>query len=97
MAMPMHSMCSVMFLLVASLGGMREYGVMWIDLGALRCNLLYCKDWGDESTVAWPIVRQFKARGGSSGLLHDTHCRDHKIRNTYLRVDQKVCIKAFPR
>ena len=63
-AMLMHSMGSVMFLLVASLGGMRGYEVIWTNLGALRYDLLYCEDLGDKSAVAWPIVGRFKARGG---------------------------------
>ena len=64
-AMSVHSMCSVMFLLVASLGGMRGYEVVWTDLGALRYNLLYCEDLGDKSAISWPIVGRFKARGES--------------------------------
>ena len=95
-AMPMQSMCSVMFLLVASLGGMMGYKVLWTNLGVLRYDLLYCEDLGDKSAVVWPIVGRFKARGGSSGLLYDTHFRDHKFRNTFLRVDQEACVETFP-
>ena len=50
-AMSVHSMCSVMFLLVASLGGIRGYEVVWTDLGTLRYDLLYYEDLGDESSM----------------------------------------------
>ena len=61
---PLHTMCSVMFLLVSCLGGMRGYEVVWTDLGALNYDLEYCKSIGDESAVSWPVVGRFKARGG---------------------------------
>ena len=63
-AIPLHSICSVMFLLVSCLGGMRGYEVVWTDLGALRYDLLYCEDLEDYSAISWPIVGRFKARGG---------------------------------
>ena len=62
--MPLHTVRAVMFLLVSCLGGMRGYEVMWTDLGALRYDLEYCEDLGDESAVSWPVVGRFKARGG---------------------------------
>ena len=46
------------------LGGMRGYEVVWTDLGALRYDLQYCEDLGDQSAVSWPVVGRFKARGG---------------------------------
>jgi hypothetical protein len=61
---PLHSLRSVMFLLVSCLGGMRGYEVVWTDLGALNYDLDYCKSLKDESAVAWPVVGRFKARGG---------------------------------
>jgi hypothetical protein len=56
-----------MFLLVASLGGMRGFEVMWTDLAALRYDLDYCKDSGDLSAVSWPIVGRFKSHNGILG------------------------------
>ena len=62
-AMPIQSLCAVMFLLVSCLGGMRGYEVMWTDLVALCYDLCYCEDLEDESAVSWPVVGRFKARG----------------------------------
>lgn len=62
--MPLQSISAVMFLLVSCLGGMRGYEVMWTDLAALRYDLQYCEDLGDQSAISWPIVGRFKARGG---------------------------------
>ena len=62
--MPVISICSLMFLMVSCLGGMRGYEVVWTDLGALSYDLDYCESLGDESAVSWPVVGRFKARGG---------------------------------
>jgi hypothetical protein len=65
--MPLKTLCSCMFLLVASLGGMRGFEVMWTDLAALRYDLDYCEDCGDMSAVSWPIVGRFKSHNGVLG------------------------------
>lgn len=65
--MPLKTLCSCMFLLVSSLGGMRGFEVMWTDLAALRYDLEYCEDIGDTSAVSWPIVGRFKAHNGLLG------------------------------
>jgi hypothetical protein len=65
--MPLKTLCSCMFLLVSSLGGMRGFEVMWTDLAALRYDLEYCKDIGDTSAVSWPVVGRFKAHNGVLG------------------------------
>ena len=65
--MPLSTICSVMFLLVSSLGGMRGFEVMWTDLAALRYDLQYCEDVGDYSAVSWPVVGRFKAHDGKLG------------------------------
>ena len=57
-------MCLVMSLLVSCLGGMRGYGVVWTDLGALKYNMEYCESVCNETAVSWPVVGRFKARGG---------------------------------
>jgi hypothetical protein len=64
---PVGIICSCMFLLVSSLGGMRGFEVMWTDLAELRYDLEYCEDTGDESAVSWPIVGRFKAHDGQLG------------------------------
>ena len=61
------SMCSVMFLLVACLGGMRGYEVVWTDLAALRYDVCYCEELDDYTGIAWPVVGRFKARDGIAG------------------------------
>ena len=38
--------------------------MVWTNLEALRYDLIYCEDLGDESAISWPIVGRFKARGG---------------------------------
>ena len=43
---------------------MRGYKVVWTDLGALWYNLTYCGDMEGKYVVSWPVVGQFKARGG---------------------------------
>ena len=65
--MPLKTLCSCMFLLVSSLGGMRGFEVMWTDLAALRYDLDYCEDSGDMSAVSWPIVGRFKSHNGILG------------------------------
>ena len=65
--MPLKTLCSCMFLLVSSLGGMRGFKVMWTDLAALRYDLEYCEDIGNTSAVLWPIVGHFKAHNGLLG------------------------------
>ena len=55
--MPLHSLRSVMFLLVSCLGGMRGYEVVWTDLGALNYDLDYCKSLNE--------VRSGLASGGA--------------------------------
>lgn len=62
--MSLHSISTCMFLLVACLGGMRGYEVMWTDLAALIYDIAYCEELGDYEAVVWPIVGRFKARGG---------------------------------
>jgi hypothetical protein len=62
--MPLKKLCSCMFLLVSSLGGMRGFEVMWTDLAALRYDLEYCEDIGNTSAVSWPIMGHFKAHNG---------------------------------
>ena len=64
MAMPLHSIRSVMFLLVSCLGGMQGYEVVWTDLAALACDLEHCTEHDDYSAVSWPVVGHFKARYG---------------------------------
>lgn len=65
--MPLKTVCSVMFLLVASLGGMRGFEVMWTDLAALRYDINYCEETEDFTAVSWPIVGRFKAHDGRLG------------------------------
>jgi hypothetical protein len=65
--MPLARVSSCMFLLASSLGGMRGFEVMWTDLAALKYDLDYCEDSGDESAVSWPIVGRFKAHDGVLG------------------------------
>jgi hypothetical protein len=65
--MPLKTLCSCMFLLVSSLGGMRGFEVMWTDLAALIYDLEYCEDCGDMSVVSWPIVGRFKSHNGLLG------------------------------
>jgi hypothetical protein len=50
--MATKTLCSCMFLLVSSLGGMRGFEVMWTDLAALRYDLNYCEESEDESAIA---------------------------------------------
>lgn len=64
---PINSICSVMFLLLTCLGGMRGFEAVWTDLGALRYDVSYCEDREDESGVAWPIVGRFKGERGQAG------------------------------
>lgn len=54
--MSTKTLCSCMFLLVSSLGGMRGFEVMWTDLAALPYNLNYCEETEEQTAVAWPIV-----------------------------------------
>ena len=56
-----------LFLLLTCLGGMRGYEAVWTDLAALRYDLTYCENRGDESAVAWPIVGRFKSQHGRAG------------------------------
>jgi len=56
-----------MFLLVACLGRMRGFEVMWTDLAALRYDVCYCEDQDDYSAIAWPVVGRFKAHNGHAG------------------------------
>ena len=63
-AVPLHSICAMVFLLVSCPGEMRGYEVFWTDLGALWYDLTYCGDPEDESAVSWPVVGRFKARRG---------------------------------
>ena len=65
--MSTKALCSCMFLLVSSLGGMRGFEVMWTDLAALRYDLEYCEQTEDFSAVSWPIVGRFKAHDGRLG------------------------------
>jgi hypothetical protein len=64
---PLLLICVVMFLLTASLGGMRGFEVMWTDLAALRYDLQYCEEVDDFTAVSWPIVGRFKAHDGRLG------------------------------
>lgn len=66
-AIKLKTICSCMFLLVSSLGGMRGFEVMWTDLAALRYDLNYCEDISDFTAVSWPVVGRFKAHDGRLG------------------------------
>ena len=61
-----HQWCiySVIFLLLACLGGMHGYDTVSTDLGALRYDVAHCLDHEDESAVAWPVVGRFKSQTG---------------------------------
>jgi len=65
--MSSESLCACLFLLVACLGGMRGFEVVWTDLAALRYDISYCEDQDDYSAIAWPIVGRFKAHDGIAG------------------------------
>ena len=66
-AMSMESLCSVMFLLITCLGGMRGYEAVWTDLAALRYDVAYCEEMDDYDAIAWPIVGRFKSHDGIAG------------------------------
>ena len=65
--MSMNSMCSVMFLLLTCLGGMRGYEAVWTDLVTLRHDIELCERADDYTAIAWPIVGRFKAHDGIAG------------------------------
>jgi hypothetical protein len=60
--MPLRSICACMFFLVSCLGGMRGFKVVWMDLAALRYDIVYCKAAENNSAVSWPVMGRFKAR-----------------------------------
>ena len=62
-----EAICACMFLLVACLGGMRGFEVVWTDLAALRYDVEYCEDLEDYTAVSWPVVGRFKAHDGIAG------------------------------
>jgi hypothetical protein len=67
--MPLTSLCTCMFLLVLSLGGMQGFEVVWTNLAAHCYDVSYCKGAKDETAVSWPIVGQFKTCHG----IHDCY------------------------
>ena len=81
LAMPMHSLCSCMFLLLSCLGGMRGYEAVWTDLSALNYDLSWCEDREDYSAVSWPIVGRFKSEHGIAGcyMIPIAGTTDHGI------------------
>ena len=49
--MLLHSINTVMILLVSCLGRIRGYEAVWTDLGSLGYDLIYCEDLEDKSAV----------------------------------------------
>mmetsp|Transcript_12603 Transcript_12603/g.21354 ORF Transcript_12603/g.21354 Transcript_12603/m.21354 type:complete len:444 (+) Transcript_12603:3911-5242(+) len=65
--MPIEHLSACMFLLVACLGGMRGYEVVWTDLTALRHDVITCEETEDYEAVSWPVVGRFKNEQGKLG------------------------------
>ena len=63
--MPVRDMEAALFLIISCMGGFRGYEVVWTDLGALRYDVSYCEEIGDETAVAWPVTGRFKNEQGS--------------------------------
>ena len=65
--MPIHSICSCMFLLLTCLCGMQGYEAVWTDLTALKYDVEYCENMEDYTAISWPIVGRFKSHDGIAG------------------------------
>jgi hypothetical protein len=63
--MPIRDMEAAMFFIASCTGGFRGYETVWTDLGALRYDIEFCEESGDESAVAWPVTGRFKNEHGA--------------------------------
>ena len=89
--MPIEHLSACMFLLVACLGGMRGYEVVWTDLTALRHDVITCEETEDYEAVSWPVVGRFKNEQGEIGPPRYSHRRNYiTIQHSILCLDSTI-------
>lgn len=77
----LHVISAWMFLIMACLGRMHGFEVMWTDLATLRHDIAHFKLLEDFMAVYWPIVGRLKGHNDRMGcyMIHITGEIDSEI------------------